>query len=465
MRVRIPIVMAGSLALCACATTIPDAPGPAEIDLPPDFAADYRPPLEREADWWEGFEDPRLDELVERALDANLDIASTRERLAASRALLRAARGDRLPRVDGVADTGVDVTSGDVGDGLSAGAVGVFDPDISGRLSAQIEAAVARARAAEYLVADRERLIAAEVGRQYIELRRTGERLVLLGESTRLQEQTLRIVTLRFEAGLSANLDVRRAAADLAQTQAQSGLLELQRARAVHALAILTGDVPRTAPPANEDSSGVPSFTSGPPLGIPADLLRRRPDLLVAEAGLVEAAANVGIERADLLPSLTISGSALLGDGSFGGIVSDFLGSLAAALDVPLFDGGRRRAEVDAAQYELQARFLEYRQDVLAVMGEVENALVAIQSYSDRNADLEVAISESERAFEQSNALYREGLASLFDVLDSQRQLISSRQALIDSEAALASSFVDLYSAVGAPEPVAQTGPAPRRAE
>ncbi len=442
--------IASALALSACATTVPEAPGPADIAMPEEFAADYRPPVDEGTRWWEGFDDPRLDELVKRALAANLDIATTRERLAASRALLRAARGDRLPSVDGVADVGIDATSGDVGDTLSAGGVALFDPDISGRLSAQIEAAAARAAAAEYLVADRERLVAAEVARQYIELRRTGERLVLLSESTRLQEQTLRIVTLRFEAGLSANLDVRRAAADLAQTRAQSGLLELQRARAAHALAVLTGDMPREAPPVDEESGAVPAFDGGPAIGMPADLLRRRPDLLVAEADLLEAAANVGIERSDLVPSLTISGQVLLGDGSFGGIVSDFLGSLGAALDLPLFDGGRRRAEVDAAQYELQARFMEYRQGVLGVMAEVENALVGIEAYSNRNADLQQAIAESERAFEQSNALYREGLASLFDVLDSQRQLISSRQSLIDSEASLAASYIDLYSAVGA---------------
>ncbi len=447
-------LLASSMALSACAATVPQAPGRSGIELPPAFAAQYRPPLEQERNWWEGFDDPRLNELVQQALAANLDIAATRERLLASRALLRAAQGDRLPNVDGVVDSGIDVTSGDSGDTLSAGAVALFDPDISGRLSAQLEAAAARVAAADYLVADRERIVAGEVARQYIELRRTGERLVLLDESTQLQEQTLRIVTLRFEAGLSANLDVRRAAADLAQTRAQRGLLELQRSQAAHALAVLTGDVPRSAPPVPGEAIGVPSFEGGPALGVPADLLRRRPDLLVAEADLVEAAANVGIERADLLPSLALTGRVLVGDGTFSGILSDFLGSLGASLDLPFFDGGSRRAEVDAAQFELQARFLEYRQAVLEVMGEVENSLVAIQAFSDRNTDLAQAITESERAFEQSNALYREGLASLFDVLDSQRQLISSRQSLIDSEAALATSLVDLYSAIGAAEAI-----------
>lgn len=438
-------------ALPACSTAIPEPPDQYDFRLPDAFAADYRPPAGAEENWWEGFGDLRLDALVEQALAANFDIASARERLAASRALLRAEQGDRLPSIDGIGDAGFDITSDSESDVLSAGITGVFFPDFSGRLSAEIEAAAARTAAAEYVVADRRRIVAAEVARQYFELRRTGERLALLEESTRLQEDTLRVVTLRFEAGLSANLDVRRAAADLAQTRAQRGLLELQRAQSAHALSVLLGEVPGSAPPVPEEATSVPEFASALPIGIPADLLRRRPDILIAEADLLEAAAQVGIERADLRPSLAISGQALIGDGSFGGIVSDFLGSLGAALDLPIFDGGRRRAEVDASQYELDARFQEYQQSILQAMAEVENALVAIEAYSDRSADLEEAISESERAFEQSNALYREGLANLFDVLDSQRQLINSRQALIDSEAALAIALVQLYAAVGEP--------------
>ena len=442
----------GGWLLAACATTIPDAPGREDIALPDDFAAEYRPAPGTGDAWWTGFGDERLNALVDLALEQNLDIAATRERLASARALLRAERSDRLPTVDGTADGTLDLSTDGVFDTVSAGAVGIFNPDISGRLSAEIEAAAAAAAAAEYLVADRRRLVAAEVARQYIELRRTGERLKLLDQSTELQERTLRVVTLRFEAGLAANLDVRRAAADLAQTRAQRGLLDLQRVQAANALDVLTGQVPGEAPPiAGEELAGVPAFEGGPPMGTPADLLRRRPDLLVAEADLVEAAAIVGIERADLLPSLTLSGQALIGDGTLGGFISDFLARVGAALDVPFFDGGRRRAEIVAAEGELGARFAEYRQSILLVMSEVENALVAIRAFSDRDEDLAQAIEESSRAYEQSDALYREGLATLFDVLDAQRQLISSRQSLIDSQANLALSIVSLYSAVGAP--------------
>ncbi len=132
---------------------------------------------------------------------------------------------------------------------------------------------------------------------------------------------------------------------------------------------------------------------------------------------------------------------------------SDFLASVGAVLDVPIFDGGRRRAEVDAAQAELDARFAEYRLTFLDALRETENALVAIGAFRQREAALSEAIEQSEAALEQSNALYREGLASLFDVLDAQRQLISSREALLDNRASLSSAYVALHLAAASPGP------------
>lgn len=441
-----------AVSLTGCAATIPAARGPQDLAVPPDFVADYRPDPGQADNWWVGFRDPALNALIEDALADNLGIVASRARLEAAESLLRAERSDRLPSIDGSANAGLEITGGESMTTASAGIAALFNPDISGRLSAEIQAAAASALAADYVVADARRLVAASVADQYIELRRTGSRLALLDQSTELQERTLRIVTLRFEAGLSANLDVRRAAADLARTRAQRGLLELQRAQAANALAVLTGQPPAPVPPPEEDV-GIPNYAGGPPRGTPADLLRRRPDLLVAEAELVEAAALIGIERADLLPSLTIPGQIFVGDGSIGGFFSEFILTIGAALDLPLFDGGRRRAEIAAAEAEAEARFADYRQQFLEVLAETENALVSIEAFSSRNTDLVEAIEQSETAFSQSNALYREGLTTLFDVLDAQRQLISSREALIDSEAALASSIVALYAAIGSPSP------------
>lgn len=453
---RIALAAAMIVLVGGCASPRIPAVEPASgIALPADYFAGARPDPGLEEMWWSGFGDPALDALVDQALLRNQSIEAARQRLAAARAIVVAESADFVPTIDAelAGDASFD-EGGRFGDGVTASLGGVWVVDINGRLAAERAAAIAAADGAAHLVADQRRLIASAVASQYIELKRTASRLRLLEESTDLQRQTLRIVTLRFEAGLSSNLDVRRARADLARTEAQRGLLLLARARAANALAVLTGEPPAGVPEA-EDNATVPRFVAGPAIGVPADLLRRRPDLLLAEAEVAEAAAVVGIERADLLPALALPGTVTLGSGSVDGLFSSAIAGLSAVLGVPVFDGGRRRAEVRAAQSELEAQLADYRQTLLEVLAETETALTAISAAEDRTSEFRNAVTESEAAFDQSNALYREGLASLFDVLDVQRQLISGREALIDGNADLAQAYVTLFTAVGSDEGVA----------
>ena len=457
-RIALP---ACAMLLAGCATTAVEMPD-AAIAAPVTYAADL-PAAGLDEAWWQAFSDPVLDTLIARGLSANLEISAASDRVLAAAALLRAEQGDRLPTIDGSAQIGVerdnDGTRGTAGGGL----LGRFDLDLSGRLGAEVRLAAARYAEADYLRSDQRRLVAAAIAAQYVEYRRTGAQLALLEESTELQRQTLRIVTLRFEAGLSANLDVRRAAADLAQTQARLGLIEVARAESKHALAVLLGETPGTLsiPATVDDESAIPDYGAGPAIGGPANLLRRRGDVLAAEARLAAAAAQVGIEQADLRPSLVVPGSILIGDGSLDGLFSSFLATLGAALDLPLFDGGRRRAEVEAARAELEASQAEYRQAFLLALAEAENALVAISAYRQRSEALAEATEQSETALSQSNALYREGLASLFDVLDAQRQLIASRQSLLDNRADLAIAFIALHSAAASADGGEMSGPIP----
>lgn len=449
---RLALAGAGTLMLAGCmAPGVPAVEPAAGIPLAADYFAQFRPASGIDDLWWKGFGDDQLEALVTRALTRNQSLEAARQRLLAARAIVAAEQSDFLPDASGEATLGANTDDGgNIADtaGLALGAI--WRIDFNGRLSAERAAAMAEADAAEYVVADQRRLIAAAVVNQYLEMKRSAARLDLLDQSAELQRQTLNIVTLRFEAGLSSNLDVRRAAADVASTQAQRGPLVLARTRAANALSVLVGDPPAPIA-AREPEARVPQFGQGPDTGIPADLLRRRPDLLIAEAEVARAAAIVGIERADLAPSFTLNGVLSSGSGGIENIFSSALLSLGAILDVPLIDGGRRRAEVTAAERNLDAALAEYRQTLLQSLAEVESAFVAIEAAQSRLADLEQAVSESEAAFEQSNALYREGLASLFDVLDVQRQLISSREAVIDARSTLAQAYVSLFSAAGAP--------------
>lgn len=450
MKSTAPLFAALFLAGCV-APSIPTIEPSAGVTLAEDYFADYRPPSGIDDLWWRGFESGDLDALVERALARNQSLEAARQRLLAARAIVRAEESDFLPDIDLQGSIGGSLDDGgSTADSADISIGGVWRIDLNGRLSAERAAALADADAAAYFVADRRRLLAAAVVSQYIEFKRTSARLTLLDQSADLQRQTLDIVTLRFEAGLSSNLDVRRAAADLARTQAQRGPLLLAQTRAANALSVLTGDPPAPLAPLDPEAA-VPRFAQGPEVGVPADLVRRRPDLLLGEAQVARAAALVGVERADLAPSFALQGVLSGGNGGVEQLFSNTLATLSGALGLPIIDGGRRRAEVTAAERELDAALAEYRDALLGSLSEVESAFVAIAAAQDRLVELDKAVTESEAAFEQSNALYREGLATLFDVLDVQRQLISSREAVIDARSDLADAYVGLFTAVGSP--------------
>lgn len=451
--------VASLAALCAAACAAGPAPAPVALPgdmIPPAYQTPMALPEAGDGPWWSGFNDPVLDGLVEQALADNVEIGIALARVDEAAALLAASRAGLLPTVDAGASASIESTlnGGAAGSGGASGGVGIgFLPDIFGRQRAIIEQARARADAQGFLLEDTRRLVAAAVADAYVELRRSAARLELLDTSLELQRQTLEIVQQRFEAGLSADLDVRRAESDLSRTQAQRGTLALAEARARYALAALLGLPPGANLGFAPANAPIPAFAGGPAAGVPADLVRRRPDLRAAEADLAAAAAAVGVERADLYPTLSLSGS-LDADLAGSSLVDAIVAQAGAAIDLVLFDAGRRRNEIRAAEASARAAALRYRQTLLDSLTDVETSLVAIRSYEDRREQLGEAVRASEQAFDQLNALYREGLATFIDILDAQRTLISSREAFVDSEADLAAAIIALYAALGAPTAV-----------
>lgn len=443
------LALVSALAVTACAAG-PDYMPPATPE-PDAFSRtlDESSGAVSASTWWSGFEDPTLARVVEAALEANLDVAQSAQRLAAAEALLGAAGSDFLPTVDGGASYALRSTGADsAGASLSLSQV----IDTNGRLRRAQERAAAERLAAQFSLEDIRRLTAASAATLYVDLRRARTRLALLDTSLELQQRTLDIVEQRAQAGLSADLDVRRATADLARTRAQRGALELQEARARNGLAVLIAEVPGQplAVLANEGDASTEALDLGYraalPVGTPTELLRRRPDLRVAEARLVAATADIGIQAADLYPSLRLPGS--INADFYDGLSTNLTASLSAVLDIPLFDFGSRRAELTAAEARAAEAALGYQQAVLSALEDVETGLVAIESVQARLADLEIAVDEGERAYGQLNALYREGLASFIDVLDAQRTLIGSREALVDTQANLASAIIELNLAL-----------------
>lgn len=449
-----------ALALPSCAAG-PNYVRPA-IDLPADYITQVSgEDADAEALWWRGFADPVLNDLIGQAFAANLSLAAAQARFEAAAQGIVSARSDFFPTLDG-AVTGQIRGEFDGPDGKNAQASfgGAFVPDVNGRLRRQLQRARALSASAGFDVIDARRLIAAGVAANYIELKRTRARLDLLDFSLDLQNQTLDIVKARRRAGLAAALDVERAAADLARTRAQRGLLELAQARALYALALLLGTAPNetlAAEPSGKDTPQVPAYQGPTRIGLPADLLRRRPDVLAAEADLMAASAAIGIAQADLFPSLRLPGSitANRGDNGFA-FFSGAAALISASIDVPILDAGRRRAQVRTARANARAALATYELALLSSVQDVETALVSVDAFRDRQTDLAAAVAASEAAFEQLDALYREGLATFIDILDAQRTLIGSRESFVDVEAALATAYVDLYTASGAPTDLAE---------
>jgi multidrug efflux system outer membrane protein len=418
-------------------------------------------PVARPGGWWRGFEDPSLDRLVDEALSGNLDVAAAAARLEEAQALARVADSGRYPTLD--LQAGGDLQrviasnrgAADRTTSRSAFGSAIFDwsPDLFGGRTRAVEAARAEARRQAALVADVARLTTASLARQYVDTRRAGARLDLLEQSLELQNQTLGIVESRHEAGLAADLDVNRAAAEVAETRARRGPLELSRESSRHAISVLLGQPPGDGAPVIDGEDSVPVFRGGPEPGAPREILRRRPDLRAAEANLARATAEIGVAAADLYPSLSLPGrlTADVTDAGPGGVVKQVVGLLSATLDIPLFDAGGRRARVDAARARAQEALLVYRQTLLDALREAETALVSVRSARDSRKDYREAVEASDKAFRQANALYREGLASFIDILDAQRTLISNRESLVEAEADLAQAIIDFYSAIGAP--------------
>ncbi len=416
------------------------------IELSPAFSIELENsrPFSNEIAWWEHFGNAELSKVMRLVRANNLQVAIARANLERSFALSTAARSDLFPTLDAFIDNGLSIDLEDTGrtdDTTVAGASFRFNPDLNGKNKRALQAAQAQLQSARLSEQDVLRLVTLQAGRQFVELKRTQARLALLEATLELQSRTLDIVTARFDAGLSPALDVDRAASDLAQSRAQRSLLIASQFRAQNALALLAGTEP-TNDPNVKGADQVPMLVVAS-TGVPADLLRNRPDVRAAEADFIAAVANIGVQKADLYPSLTLPGQirTTLGNGD---VLSNAILSISAAIDIPLLDAGRRRAEVEAQKAFAEAALLSWRQNVLTALTEVENALVTIESITEQLKELETSVERSESAYRQLDSLYREGLTSFIDVLDAQRSLIARRQSVIEARADLAVATIEL---------------------
>lgn len=423
-------------------------------------------------DWWRGFEDPLLSTLVDEALGRNFDIAAAAANVETARAELRIADAGDAPRVDAGIDSRYEtrrfISEGGTNaeGGSAAGSLGVgLAPDLFGRTRRRVEAAEAALEAARHALAGAVLATSAEVVRTYLVYRGTERQIELLRESVALQEKTRRLVASRYEAGLSPELDLRRAETSVERLRADIPPLERALADARQQLATLSGRYPGTLTARLGTAPGIPGYAFRIDAPVPAAALRARPDVRRAEAELKRSVAAIGIAEAEYTPLVELFADVQIATGGIGFVsaLDRIIGSIGATVGQRVFDGGARSARVDAARAAADSALAAYRQRLLDAARSIESTLNALAASRSRQDALMKAVTASARSFEQAERLYQLGLSSFLDVVDAQRVLASAEQALAAERTTYATQIATLFEALGggAVEASAQLSAAP----
>jgi outer membrane protein, multidrug efflux system len=407
--------------------------------------------------WWRQLEDPVLEELENAALAANRDIQSALARFDQARAVFDEDRRRRYPTV--TANGFVDVRElsqpgfSDEPQRITTYRVGLdasWELDLFGRVRSAIAAASANAQSFEAALESVRVSVAAEVARNYFELRGIQQQLSVLDRSLANQRETLRLTVVRRDAGIGEEQDVASASARVAAIEAAVPPLRTALAVREHRLAVLTGRVPgqltETVAP-----RAYPVLAKAIALGPPEQLFDRRPDVRVAERRLAVAAAGEGVATADLYPRITISGvlGLLAGRGSMFGTSDSRLWAVTPALQWSAFDLGSARARLRGARAGTREALAEYEKTMLLALEETETALVTYRQRQERLVKLTDEVRESTRAANIARTRYREGVIDFLSLLDAERTALQAEDSAAQAEAEVFTALVGLYRAVG----------------
>ncbi|HSV34262.1 MAG TPA: efflux transporter outer membrane subunit [Ramlibacter sp.] len=451
---RVAAIVAASW-LTGCAS-----PGPAATAALPEPAPQWYAPLPHNgtlADlrlWWQQLNDPLLVELIESAQTVSPTVASAASRIQQARATRVAAGAALLPGVDGSASAARGNTQPPtpLATTVQAGLQAVWEIDLFGGNRAAAAAAQARLEGARAGWHEARVSVAAETANSYVSLRSCERQLSVADNDAGSRAQTARLADLSANAGFTAP-----ATAALARASAAEGSARATQQRAlcdieVKSLVALTA-LPE---PRLRQKLAVPwtdplQSTQLAVDSVPARVLAQRPDVYLAEREVAAANADVGSARADRFPRLSLSGSIAAGSVRLGGVTTDVqtwsIGPLALAL--PIFDGGRRSANVDAAEARYQEAAALYAARVRQAVREVEQALVTLESARARGEDARVAAEGFRMSFVATEARYRSGLASLVELEDGRRTLLAAETALVGLQRERAAAWIALYRAMG----------------
>ena len=444
---------AGSTATTGGAGNPPPA-APAPVDL---------------AAWWQALKDPELDSLVARAISGNPDVLMALDRLQAARTYEAAVVGTVLPvaeaSVGGGRGTGSDLTRSRAAQSLrsadnTAGlkqinVVGGFDAlwelDVFGKYRREIEATrydTEAARAARNVVLVS---VIADTARAYVDLRGLQVRAAVLGSAIDALRESLRIVKIRYERGITNELDVTLATRELATLEAQAAPIEAQVAAAEYTIATLLGVYPEDLLKELAPRAMVPAVPGAVATGLPVDLLRRRPDVQQAERELAGATARIGVATAELFPSVAISGAIGFQRQQAPGLptIGQHIYSYGAAAAWPLLDFGQLDAQVEIADLQTRALLVNYKKTIQAAVREVDTNIGRYGAEELSLDKLETALLASQRAVTLANERYERGLTDYLNVVDAERQEYDIEEQYTSAQVAAAEEFIELFRSLG----------------
>jgi NodT family efflux transporter outer membrane factor (OMF) lipoprotein len=435
----------------------PDIPAPVEWSqaLRAGLTAE-QPESQALARWWTTLGDADLSNLVERAIAGNPDLKKALARVREARAKRRVATADLFPAVNakgsatrsrGSEQTG----TGETRDLYKAGFDASWEIDVFGRVRRTIEAAQGDLEATQADYEDVLVSLLAEVALNYIEARTLQAQLRVAEENLRAQAETLQLTEWRFEAGLVSRLDVEQARSNLENTRAQLPRLRSGIEEAKNRLAILLGVFPGALDRQLSLRKPIPEAPLEVAVGVPADLLRRRPDVRRAERQLAAQTARVGVATADLYPRFSLPGSigleALSSNNLFS--TSSRIWSIAGSFAWTVFKGGAIRQNIEVQSALQEQALMQYEAAILTALEDVENALVAYAEEQERRQSLSEATQAAERAVELARDQYASGLIDFQSVLDAERSLLSFQDQLAQSQGQVISNLIGLYKALG----------------
>jgi NodT family efflux transporter outer membrane factor (OMF) lipoprotein len=413
------------------------------------------------ASWWTGLRDPVLNALVRRAIAGNPDLAAAASRVRAARQAERVTAAAEWPTVSASGDAitynsnRAAAASLPVPSHLNLYAAGFdasWEVDLFGGTRRAIQAAKANTAAADWARRDGQVTLVAEVANDYLALRVFQARIALGRDELRREQDLQGLVNARRASGFVTDLDVNQQAVAVANAAAQIPQLVAEADVRIHALGVLLGQPPEIlASELQSADARPPSAPSALPVGLPSELLRRRPDIREAERRLASASATIGVNEAALYPRLN-----LLGLASFGGMTLDDLFSrrnLVSAgvgmLTQPVFNAGKTRASIaQAKEQEDQAR-LAYEATVFAAFRDVEDALARYKAEDTRRTRLAQAVTAAESTLRIATDQYRTGFVTYINVLQAQDALLNDRDQLVQSDGLILTDLVALYKALG----------------